>query len=685
MKKLLSICSLVAMLGSPLFSQENTEGKDETYLGKVVVTSSKRTTKTKDLPVNIEIISREDIENSSQLTAGEVLLNTLTNMVSKENTPIQAAQNGFFKGSHGDSSSDPILVLIDGRKAGTSVLSFFPAEAIERIEVLKGPASAIYGSNAMGGVINIITRKGSGKNTGTYTAEAGSFDFRKFAVTNAGMVNDWISFFISGNYYSQGDHTTIKYGKAYESDKNMLNLMGNVNLDLSEKQNLKIGYNISKLKYHSPRVDSTTESFPEQNLSQLTYDKVLMGGDFDYDLSIIKDRLDFKLMGFYNKYEYHFDAKRRNDTTENLYDSSSKTYWKDYIYTTKGADTSVFYSLPLGQVKNDLIVGYSFEHFEGDAAKYVYDSDFAVWDKPGTIKMTHSPYVQDTVKIFDQITVVAGARYDYYDMKYKKPENFKFMSSTDQAKYEGGGDTYNQLTPRVGLSYSPKDYLKLRLHYGEGIVVPKTLYLLGYESPTATYHGNADLKPETSRSYEAGLNLSFQMIDFNLDYKMVEYKDKIEREKISSGNYHYVNSDTDYDYQCIDGGLVLRLRNYLRSMGIPAAMKLSTNFLYNIKYEDSEGKKIVNINEYEIKNNLNITFSNVSLNVSYIFAGEAVGDNETGEKRDSYNYIDANIKVYFLENYQIFAAVYNLTEVEEFEFEDPMMERHYKVGLKASF
>ncbi len=642
-------------------------------------------TKTKDLPVNVEIINREDIENASQVTAGEVLLNTLTNMTSKENTPIQAAQNGFFKGSSGDASSDPILVLIDGRKAGTGVLSFFPSEAIERIEVLKGPASAVYGSNAMGGVINIITKKGSGLNAASYSAELGSFNYRKFGATTSGTINNFISYFMSGSYYSQGDHTTIQYGKAYSSAKDMLNLMGSLIVDISENQNLKIGYNISDLDYQSPRVRG--DKYPEQDLSRLTYDKLLIGVDFDYDLTLIKDRLDLRVLGFYNRYEYLFDAKRRDDLADNFYDSNKNTYWKDYIYETTGAETSVFYSLPLGIVKNDVVAGYSFEKFESDTAKYVYSSEYSVWDKPGNIRYNHSPYVQDTVNIMDDITLVLGARYDYYDMKFKKPENFKYMSATDQAKYKSGKETYKHLTPRVGVSYSPMDILKVRAHYGEGIVVPSASRLLGFESPSATYQGNPGLDPETSRSYETGFNISLPMVDFVLDYKYVNYKNKFVKIKINSSPkvYKYINSDNDYNYQCLDGGVVLRLGKYLRSMGIPVAAKLSSNFIYNLKYEDSEGVKIQDINQYEIKNNLNVNFMNFSFNVSYQHAGEAVGDSETGEKRDPYNYIDANMKVYFLDNYEFFAAVYNLTEVEEFVLEDPMMERHYKVGLKASF
>lgn len=155
---LLAISGAVACLISDnLSAQEKDKKEPPKRLDEVVITGSKRSQKISDAVVLIELISNEDLKR----TGAPDLHSALTH-----HTGIQTDIGGIGSGGvmiHGI-SSERVLILIDGqpltgRVDGKLDLSRIPTSIVERIEVIKGPHATMYGSVAMGGVINIITRK----------------------------------------------------------------------------------------------------------------------------------------------------------------------------------------------------------------------------------------------------------------------------------------------------------------------------------------------------------------------------------------------------------------------------------------------------------------------------------------------------------------------------------------------
>jgi|GEM_PF-3026077 len=692
---LFNLALLMSMIFPLALSAQEEETEEITKLGKVVVTSSKRSSKVKDLPVDVEIITREDIENSGQTSISDVVIGIVTGNSYKIEYANEVASNGMFDGdAMGDPKKDQVLVLIDGHKAGSGSLSNIPSEIVERIEVLKGPASAVYGSQAMGGVINIITRKGLGKNTGIMFGETGSFGYKKIGASNSGNITDWIRYFMSASYEKKDDHDSVENGTAYNSDKKMLNLTGNFIFDISDSQNLKIGYLFTDLKYGLPKINTSTNTYYEENLQAAKYSKIMMGIDFDYKFEAIKDTLDFDIAGFYNQYDYNYDKKYRSSVTSALSDTSS--YWKEYSFITRGIDASGSYDLPINNsfMKNTIVAGYSFENYVRESAKWNYSDAYAMMEKPGTDQYMHSPYIQDNMSLLNNmISIVAGARYDYYKMSKIEPENYDDMNTTEQEKYESGSKTFDHISPRIGIAVNPTHFLKIRAHYGQGMRIPTASELLGVETTslsgtsTTNYAPNTDLEPEKTTSYEGGIDLSFKIIYFTTGYRVVKYTDKIESETYSVGDYdkRYINSDSEYTTECIDGGITLRLGSILQNMGLPVYVKLTTNFIYYTKYENDEGDKLENINEYEIKTNLNIMVSIISFTLSHQYLGPQITDSATEEERDSVNYIDMNASIQLGENFQVYGGVYNLTNVVEYTPEKYLPERNYKLGIKSTF
>lgn len=133
----------------------------QTQLKETVVTATRYESRADAILSDVVVISREDIERSTG--------RTLTEMISRQAGVQMAANGGLGKASSifiRGTESRHVLLLVDGVRFGSATLGQanfdnIPLESIERIEVLKGPASALYGSDAVGGVIQIFTRKGA--------------------------------------------------------------------------------------------------------------------------------------------------------------------------------------------------------------------------------------------------------------------------------------------------------------------------------------------------------------------------------------------------------------------------------------------------------------------------------------------------------------------------------------------
>lgn len=168
----ISLCSIVAF-SAQLRAQEPTEivitAKGKQTLASIVATAN--------------IITRPEIESSQAQSVPEIL-NSISG-ISVRNSGSRGSTTGVFvRGTTGSQ----IVVLIDGIRSGSPTVgstnfSHLPIEAIERIEIIKGPLSGIYGADAMGGVIQIFTKKGIDLQNGNISLSAGSNAFKKGVVS----------------------------------------------------------------------------------------------------------------------------------------------------------------------------------------------------------------------------------------------------------------------------------------------------------------------------------------------------------------------------------------------------------------------------------------------------------------------------------------------------------------------
>jgi outer membrane receptor protein involved in Fe transport len=185
-------------------------------LEETIVTATRSEARRDQVPQQIDIITRRDIEQTPAADVTDLVKKlAAVNVIQYSNLSSGVGIRGFRPQFSG--LNQRTLLLIDGRPAGATNLSTIGLNNVERVEVLKGPASALYGSQAMGGVINVITRRSTGPIRGNAFAEYGSFQTYQAGGTVGGSLTRRLDFDASVNYLRRAQDYRMGKGNLFRN------------------------------------------------------------------------------------------------------------------------------------------------------------------------------------------------------------------------------------------------------------------------------------------------------------------------------------------------------------------------------------------------------------------------------------------------------------------------------------
>jgi vitamin B12 transporter len=219
MQRLITIPLMLAGLNVPLQAQE-IQPLQPQALPEILVTATRTDTPKNQLTAGTTVYTRSDIERLQVKTFPDLLRGT---------TGIDMTQQGgdgkttsiFMRGTN----SDHVLVLVDGIKVGSATLGttpfeFIPIDQVERVEIIRGPQSSLYGSEAIGGVIQIFTRKGTHSDNPKFTVDAGGGNYntlKALGTVNGKWENSWYNFGAS-HYNTEGFDSCQKNGACFADE-----------------------------------------------------------------------------------------------------------------------------------------------------------------------------------------------------------------------------------------------------------------------------------------------------------------------------------------------------------------------------------------------------------------------------------------------------------------------------------
>jgi vitamin B12 transporter len=518
--KVIGLWVALAMLGIsgyPAFA-EPVEKKQA--VEDVVVTATRSEENVKEIPVKVEVIDTLQIE----LTAGE----TLTEQV-KKNASIGVIEypgalagigiRGFRPEFSGITKHS--LLLINGRPAGATNLATVLSDSIDRIEVLKGPASSLYGGEAMGGVVNVILKKNTDELTGMVEAGYGSFatNFQKGAV--GGAIGKGFDFDVAVRRYDQSDDITMGNGRERPNTSY-----------LTQNALLRLGADLGD----AWRVDLTGDIYQGRDIE--TPGDTFTGSSKAGQKDIDRHGLDLTVEG---------QLGARNLLSLTAYQTSevSETYKRYAGYPPTPADPYRSYDSETAwqglQLKNALdlgdhrcIGGIDYQNIDKESRSYNQDGSRKAPYSPDEGRENWAGYLETVWKFVDRkLTLTAGGRYDTFEVE-TKPTPYK-------TNFTPNSESFSTISPRAGLNYLFDRGVRLHTTIGKAFVPPSAAQLAGYAETvvggeTMVTRGNADLDPETSITYDFGVGFDKPEWGLALDftYFHTDIDDKIMR--VTEGN-----------------------------------------------------------------------------------------------------------------------------------------------------
>lgn len=454
MKKTALATAIVSLLShaytSPVFAQNTTTETDET----MVVTANRFEQSAKDVIAPMSVVTKEDIVQIQAKTMTDIL---------RLQPGIEVASNGgigqnasiFMRGTN----SDHVLILIDGFRMNSSIksgmnINKIPVNQVERIEIIRGSGAVMYGSDAVGGVINIITRTSSDNLSKSATIGAGSNKYKEgnFAAnTNVGESGHlkMAAGFTQTEGYNVNPQPGLNDGDkhGFENSQFMLNYEHQLSSYVSIFTGVRWFNSTSEYNHHT-NTKSRSESESTVYSSELSFHKDMVSSDLS--ISYQDDQT----------LEYHengdLDSEQKIDQLN--------MQWTNQIKLT-----------------DDWLVNAGIDWTDAKVKADITDWSNKVIINEGESRASTGVYLGTQYQL-EQLKLEANTRFDKHD------------------KY----DEYT--TWGVGASYQINDIYKISSAYNTAFKAPSF-----YDLSTAP-----DLEPETSKNIDVSLAVAYSLVDVNL-------------------------------------------------------------------------------------------------------------------------------------------------------------------------
>lgn len=634
----LLLSSSVFVGGTCVFAEEPVENFT---LGEFVVTASRVATNKADTPANISVITKENIADNNYSDAAEAISKVPgVNVLGSGAKGTSMGQDKIL--INGD---ERVLVLIDGRRVNLGSSGNYsadwlpPVNAIERIEVLKGAGSALYGTDAVGGVINIITKKGSELESHvTVRAASGSWNTEQYGITAGGATKNGLGIFVSASKDRRGNYS-------YKDIDGNVKKMPNSGFN-TEGVNLKLDQQLGK----DNRITMQFEHLNTEGGSPFT--------GYPYNSYLTKhSRLNNNI-----NLRYDWNENRKNDGYIQVYrnyqhaqmhgdNDPYNTYLSNFNEKTTGIDMQQNF---VTGITNQITAGLQYYKNEVENTA-MYGGQRAVNNK--------AVFVEDRWQFADSWQLNTGLRLDHH------------------SKYG------SELTPHIAVNKKFNDVSNAYISWSQVFNAPTTDEL--YSINRSMGIGNPNLSPEKGQVLTVGGNSKIsEKTSVSTSVFYSDIKDAIGWKDIGGGIYQSFNVDRE------------KRRGLELSFNHEFDNKVSAYMSYTyLKVERDNGfgyEKYNNTKPNIYRAGLKYKNDKLLLNADITaVTGQVLMHNSYGYSDKAYFTLDLGAQYKINKDAKVFVKGYNLTNARYQDYGGyasdgshaayPMPSRSFIVGMEYNF
>ena len=600
--------------------------------------ASKYEQKVTEAPSSVSIVTGAEIKKYGYRTLGDILRSLRGFQTTYDRNYHYLGVRGF--GPPGDYNSR-ILLLVDGHRINDNIYDTAPMgtdfpvdiDLIDRIEVIRGPSSSLYGTNAFFAVINVISKRGRDLGGPQVSGEAGSFSTYKGRLTYGDRFSSGFEALASGSIYrSEGDDEL--YFKEFDDPDTNNGVAEDSDSDRFGQLFGKLAYGDFTLEafYNSREKEIPTaawETFFNDDRNETTDGHTDIDLKFDHtfqDLSNLTLRTGYSRYGYDGTYVYDLLTK---DETQGEWWAAEAQYTRKLLEKHRVSVGSELRRNFRQDQKND---------DEEGTVNLDSQTDSTVW----------AVYAQDEFSILENLILNAGVRHDHYTT---------FGGSTN---------------PRVALIYNPLEKTTLKALYGRAFRAPNA-YELYYDDGGVTQKAPEDLDPETIDTYE-----------------LVWEQYLGSRFRAVTALYYYRIKDLITQTQDDEGVLIFDNVDEIRAKGVeweldgklPGDLEGRLSYTYQLSHEVDSGQRLPNSPRHLAKANLlaPILGERLSAGVEFQYTSNRRNPPEKGGEVGGFAVTNLTLfSTGILDGLEASASVYNVFDKE---YSDPGSGEHVQEGIE---
>ena len=616
-------------------------------LQQVTISATRQEQSVESVPGTVTVHTREELDRNN--------VNSIKDLVRYEPgvSVGGAGQRGGISGYNiRGIDGDRILTQVDGVEIPNGFFNgpyaktqrnYVDPEIIKRVEILRGPASVLYGSNAIGGAVSYFTldpddiiKPGSDVGARLKTGYSSADESWLKSATVAGRADQFDGLL----HYSQRDgHETESYGNnngtglartaQNPEDVRTYNVLAKIGWNYNEDSRLGLTYE----KYKDDRDADLKSAYggPFFQGQPTISDRVLPGGMYQWRTG--NDTVTRERLGVENSFALdsllvdnvkwslnHQVAKTDHSTAEFYYPMSRQVLrTRDTIYEEKQwvFDAQLDKAFNIGETDHLMTYGTTIKQQKVTGSRSGNGICLAVFgscrvvgavspadvlkkssDFPDPTINTYSLFAQDQIS-WEKWTFLPGLRYDYTQLKPKITQEFLNTVAPD-----GGGTvsaknkTWHKVSPKFGLTYALTEQYTWYGQYAEGFRTPTAKALYGrFDNAVEGYtvEPNPNLDPEKSRGFETGLRGNFEHGSFDLAVFYNKYRDFINEDAISPG-YTETKFQSNNIKRATIKGAEIKGRLNLDVFGAPQGLYTQGSVAYLYGRNNDTGEPINSVN-----------------------------------------------------------------------------------------